>query len=90
MRCVDYKITGQSVTATDLGCVRLFLLLSATFVCCAGATALYKALSSDGIPLSVVLPAQTSPSTLSLQTRYHQLAVVVDVGCADDVTFVAQ
>jgi len=57
---------------------------------CAGATALHKALSTDGIPLSTVLPSQTSPALLSLHTQYSQLAVVVDVGCAEGVTFVAQ
>jgi hypothetical protein len=63
------------------------------YVClyvCAGATALHKALSSDAIPLSTVLPAQTFPANLLLQTQYRQLAVVVDVGCAEGVTFVAQ
>jgi hypothetical protein len=57
---------------------------------CAGATALHKVLSSDGIPLSTVLPAQTFTATLLLQTEYRQLAVVVDVGCADGITFVTQ
>jgi len=57
---------------------------------CAGATALHKALSSDGIPLSVFLSAQTFPTTSALQTQYRRLAVVVDVGCAEGVTFVAQ
>jgi len=57
---------------------------------CAGATALHKALSTDGIPLSTVLPSQTSPALLSLHTQYRRLAVVVDVGCAEGVTFVAQ
>jgi hypothetical protein len=57
---------------------------------CAGATALHKALSNDGVTLSVVLPAQTFPGALLLQTEYRHLAVVVDVGCAEGVTFVAQ
>ena len=57
---------------------------------CAGATALHKALSSDGVPLSTVLPGQTFPATLLLRTEYHHLAVVVDVGCAEGVTFVTQ
>ena len=57
---------------------------------CAGATALHKVLSSDGVPLSTVLPDQTFPATLLLQTEYRQLAVVVDVGCAEGVRFVTQ
>jgi len=67
---------------------------------CAGVTALHKALSSDGVPLSAVplsavplsavVPTQTFPATLTLQTRYRRLAVVVDVGCAEGVMFVTQ
>lgn len=68
-------------------------LLRYVFMClcdCAGATALHKALASDGVRLSAVLPAQSFPATLTLQTRYRRLAVVVDVGCAEGVMFVAQ
>ena len=57
---------------------------------CAGATFFYKALSNDGIPVSVYLPAQRPPKPSSLQIQYFQLAVIVDVACAEGVTFVAQ
>jgi len=57
---------------------------------CAGATALYKALSSDGLPLSAALPAQSFLANLNLQTLYRHLAVVVDVSCAEGLIFVAQ
>ena len=61
------------------------------FLCvCAGATAPYKALSIDGIPLSVVVAHQIFPASLMLQTRYRQLAVVVDVSCVESVIFVVQ
>jgi hypothetical protein len=40
--------------------------------------------------MSAVVPAQTFPANLTLQTRYRRLAVVVDVGCAEGVMFVAQ
>ena len=57
---------------------------------CVGVTALHKALSSDGVPLSTVLQGQTFPATLLLRTEYRQLAVVVDISCAEGVTFVTQ
>jgi len=88
MHKLNFKRSPRVIVCSSVcsGCLTRHLCLCF----CAGATALHKALSSDGIPLSTVLPSQTSPALLSLHTQYRQLAVVVDVGCAEGVTFVAQ
>jgi len=88
MHKLNFKRSPRIIVCSSVcsSCLTLHLCLCV----CAGATALHKALSTDGIPLSTVLPSQTSPAILSLHTQYRQLAVVVDVGCAEGVTFVAQ
>jgi hypothetical protein len=60
------------------------------YVICIDATLFYKALSDEGIPVSVILPAQSVLKPLLLKTEYYHLAVIVDVVCEDSIHFLAE
>jgi hypothetical protein len=54
---------------------------------CVDAALFYKDLSDEGVPVTVILPAQTDLKPLLLKTEYYHLAVIVDVACEDSIQF---
>jgi hypothetical protein len=60
------------------------------YVICIDATLFYKGLADEGIPVSVILPAQRVHKPLLLKTEYYNLAVIVDIACEDSIHFLAE